>query len=203
MAASDGPNPPSTSDLQPEEQDLHRLLRADDAEKAIPELQRVLGPQLMRRLTTFFDYLPQEDREEVYLEALLRAWNKRATFDPMKGTLRGWVWTIARNVAYDKWRARNRKQRRAEQREERLRQARSSPEVGAYREAVLKVMNMLSPMQQKIVRADLEVLPDVADGGLLARVLGKDVASVHSQRNKAYARLERVTGLKRPRGLAP
>ena len=40
--------------------------------------------------------------EDVAQEALVEAWRKAASFDPAKGTAKGWVLTIAHRRAVDK-----------------------------------------------------------------------------------------------------
>ncbi|MDQ6650466.1 MAG: sigma-70 family RNA polymerase sigma factor [Actinomycetota bacterium] len=43
--------------------------------------------------------------EEVVQETLLRAWRSADRLDPTSGVLRGWLFTVARNVVTDLWRA--------------------------------------------------------------------------------------------------
>ena len=43
--------------------------------------------------------------EDVVQEVLLRAWRNPDKVDPSKGSPRGWLFTVARNVLTDQWRA--------------------------------------------------------------------------------------------------
>jgi RNA polymerase sigma-70 factor (ECF subfamily) len=44
--------------------------------------------------------------EDVVQEALLRAWRHPEVLDPARGSARGWLFTTARRIAIDEWRAR-------------------------------------------------------------------------------------------------
>ncbi len=60
-------------------------------------LLRQYGP-LMRYIVA--PILPREaDREEALSEAALRIWEKRASFDESRGSLKTWITAITRNVA--------------------------------------------------------------------------------------------------------
>lgn len=44
--------------------------------------------------------------EDIVQEALVRAWRHSASLDEGKGSVRGWLLTVVRNIAYDRSRAR-------------------------------------------------------------------------------------------------
>ncbi|MFC4108940.1 sigma-70 family RNA polymerase sigma factor [Micromonospora zhanjiangensis] len=45
--------------------------------------------------------------EDLVQETLLRAWRHPEALDPSRGSVRGWLFTTARNLAIDQWRRRN------------------------------------------------------------------------------------------------
>ena len=72
--------------------------------------------QLMRRLhdehaAALWGYclrLTGNDRpraEDVVQETLLRAWRHPSVLDESRGSVRGWLFTVARNIVIDEWRA--------------------------------------------------------------------------------------------------
>ena len=71
---------------------------------ALSELQSAMGAQLRAVATRFTG--SAADGEEIAQDALLKAWNGAAGFDPAKGNGRAWLFTILRNCARDKLRRR-------------------------------------------------------------------------------------------------
>lgn len=165
------------------------LLRLGNPEQAIPELQRLFGAKIVTRLARWYDWLGDGDREDVYIEALTRVWERRSQFRSEDGSLEAWVWTITKNLARDRWRKQERPRLRAIERDDQHARARSSAEFAQYRIAVLSVLGRFSKMQQAVLRADLDVFPDSADAALLARLLNTSPESVYAQRSKAYKKL--------------
>lgn len=49
----------------------------------------------------------QQRAEDLVQETLLRAWRHPEALDPDRGSIRGWLFTTARNLAIDAWRRRN------------------------------------------------------------------------------------------------
>jgi len=187
------------SKLKSDEQDAYAYFLENDAGRGVPELQRVFGARLRRRLQKFFEWLPTSVHDDVYEDTFVRVWDARNKYNEFEGSLEQWIWAIAKNAAYDKWRTDHRKQRRAEEREKRRVVAQSTQEFYQYREAIMKAIDQFSPTQKHILLADLEVYPDRADGKLLARYFnGCDVSSVYVQRNKAYEKLEKIAGVRPP-----
>ncbi|MFT4090676.1 MAG: sigma-70 family RNA polymerase sigma factor [Asticcacaulis sp.] len=50
----------------------------------------------------------RQSAEELMQETMVMIWNKSAQFDPARGTLSSWIFTIARNVRIDAFRRNNR-----------------------------------------------------------------------------------------------
>ena len=44
--------------------------------------------------------------EDVVQETLLRAWRNRERLDESRGSVRAWLFTVARNIVIDEWRTR-------------------------------------------------------------------------------------------------
>lgn len=68
-------------------------------EDGLRDVLRVYGPELRsfaaRRLGSWVA------AEDVVQETMLRAWRKADRFDPARGTLRGWLYAILRNLLVD------------------------------------------------------------------------------------------------------
>lgn len=72
------------------------------------ELLRELHGQHARALWGFALRLTGGDREraeDVVQETLLRAWRSRSVLEAPDGARRAWLYTVARNVVIDQWRA--------------------------------------------------------------------------------------------------
>lgn len=48
----------------------------------------------------FKGFFTKEEAQDLTAEVVTRMWDNRATFDPEKGNLSQWVWTITRNVVH-------------------------------------------------------------------------------------------------------
>jgi RNA polymerase sigma-70 factor (ECF subfamily) len=73
------------------------------------ELLRTLYDEHAGPLLGFVLKLTDGDRqraEDVVQETLLRAWRHPDSLDPSRGSLRPWLWTVARNIVVDSARAR-------------------------------------------------------------------------------------------------
>jgi RNA polymerase sigma-70 factor, ECF subfamily len=51
--------------------------------------------------------LGHQDAEDVVQETMVRAWRHRARLDPTTGAIRGWLYTVARNIVIDRFRKRS------------------------------------------------------------------------------------------------
>ncbi|HEY8113069.1 MAG TPA: sigma-70 family RNA polymerase sigma factor, partial [Actinomycetes bacterium] len=73
------------------------------------ELLRTLYAEHAGPLLGYVLKLTDGDRqraEDVVQETLLRAWRHPESLDPSRGSLRPWLWTVARNIVVDAARAR-------------------------------------------------------------------------------------------------
>jgi RNA polymerase sigma-70 factor, ECF subfamily len=87
----------------------HAGKRAQDVGVASDELLRTLYDQHAGPLLGYILKLTDGDRqraEDVVQETLLRAWQHPESLDPSRGSLRPWLWTVARNLVVDGARAR-------------------------------------------------------------------------------------------------
>lgn len=70
---------------------------------------RVLHDEHARALWSYALTLTSGDHghaEDVVQETLLRAWRNPKVLDQSRGSARGWLMKVARNIAIDQWRAR-------------------------------------------------------------------------------------------------
>jgi len=83
--------------------------RVEDVSVAGDELLRTLYAEHAGPLLGYVIKLTDGDRqraEDVVQETLLRAWRHPESLDPSRGSLRPWLWTVARNIVVDAARAR-------------------------------------------------------------------------------------------------
>jgi RNA polymerase sigma-70 factor, ECF subfamily len=74
------------------------------------ELMRVLHDEHAGALWAYALRLTGGDREraaDVVQEAMLRAWRHPEVLDPTRGSARSWLFTTARRIVIDEWRARS------------------------------------------------------------------------------------------------
>lgn len=72
------------------------------------ELLRTLHDEHAHALWTYVVRLTRGDRakaQDVVQETLLRAWRTPAVLDQSRGSARGWLYTVARRIVIDDWRA--------------------------------------------------------------------------------------------------
>lgn len=82
--------------------EVQRLLAND--ESVLETLVRNLGPAIEAMLWERFPLL-RPYAEDLLVESLYRLWVRRRDYDPSKGSLSTWWWTIAQNAARDLLRA--------------------------------------------------------------------------------------------------
>jgi RNA polymerase sigma factor (sigma-70 family) len=80
---------------------VRRLKSAD--ESVLEDVLRTFGPRVEGLLKARHPFLRPEDCEEFLLEALYRLWQAREQYDPAKGSLQGWFFSIAENLLRDRW----------------------------------------------------------------------------------------------------
>ncbi len=78
-----------------------RLKNAD--ESVLEDVLRTIGPRVDGLLKVRHPFLKPEDREEFLIEGLFRVWQARAQFDPAKGSLQAWYFSIAENLLKDRY----------------------------------------------------------------------------------------------------
>jgi len=72
-------------------------------------VMRQLHDEHAAALWAFCLHLTGNDRtraEDVAQETLLRAWRNAAVLEESRGSVRSWLFTVARNIVIDEWRAR-------------------------------------------------------------------------------------------------
>lgn len=78
---------------------VDRLNNGD--EKVLGELLIVFGSAIRRRLTRKYqDVLGTEDIEDLLWTAIEKVWFRRDQFDPLRGSLNGWLRVIAEHAGY-------------------------------------------------------------------------------------------------------
>lgn len=94
---------PMTGRLTVEDQaSFIRRLKTGD-ESVLEDLLRTIGPRVDALLKARHPFIKAEDREEFLVEALYRVWQARAQFDPAKGSLQAWYFSIAENLLKDRY----------------------------------------------------------------------------------------------------
>jgi RNA polymerase sigma-70 factor (ECF subfamily) len=78
----------------PDDDRLLRALHEEHADALFTHALRLVGGDRQRA-------------EDLVQETLLRAWRHPEALDPSRGSVRGWLFTTARNLAIDAWRRRS------------------------------------------------------------------------------------------------
>ena len=139
--------------------------------------------------------------EEVLQETLLRAWRHRDALDEQAGSIRGWLFTVARNIVTD--RARSRAARPAEVSSE----ANAVPVVGDHAQRVVDSMVTIEALEQLNEEYRSVVVELYFHGRSVAEaaeVLGIPAGTVKSRSHRALRSLRDLIGGLPPRveGLA-
>lgn len=164
-------------------------------------LLEVHGGTVRRALQkTFGTMLTQIEIDEAVSTASYSAWRSADTFDPAKGTLRAWFFTIARNAGNEILRQRQRRSAEVldQDIERRAAPASGQPSDGAsgastspFLLALRESIDALPRVQRGVIEADLRC-GGVADAGELAAELGTSKNSIYVSRNTARKTLRRV-----------
>ena len=122
--------------------------------------------------------------EDVVAQAFERAYRKRHTFDPRRGSARAWVFGIARNAALDELRRRRRTVALVAEPAELA--ADDDPDLAARRATVRAALGRLEPRDREIVALKYH-------GGLtnaeLAGLLGMSESNAGTRLHRAMTRL--------------
>ena len=142
--------------------------------------------------------------EEVLQETLLRAWRHRDTLDEQAGSIRGWLFTVARNIVTD--RARSRAVRPAEVSAE-PGAAEAIPAVGDHAQRVVDSMvtiEALAQLNEEYRSVVVELYFNGRSVAEAAQVLGIPAGTVKSRSHRALRSLRDLIGGLPPRveGLA-
>lgn len=96
---------------EPDKDELSACLLAVGARKDIESFEtlfRFFGPKI--RAFMLKRGGNRQQAEELMQETMMMIWNKAEQFDPARGTVSSWIYTIARNVRIDAFRRTNRPQ---------------------------------------------------------------------------------------------
>ena len=86
-------------DVAADKADLAERFRRGD-EDCLDDVLRDLCPEIQRALRRkYHDFIARDEAEHITLAALARAWDCRARYDPARGDLGNWLWTIADHFA--------------------------------------------------------------------------------------------------------
>lgn len=183
--------------------DIVAGLKAGD-ENVLGKLLTAFASAIRRRLLKKYRrVLTADDIDDLLLIAIERAWFRRDRFDPRRGSLSGWLHTIADHAAVDlirspSFRARLHECRVSPTRLTQLVDPRSSQppnteppgreppwEIAAIRSA----LDRLPEAQREILMADATVADGVAPSAAIGGQLGITSSAVRSRRQRALARL--------------
>jgi RNA polymerase sigma-70 factor (ECF subfamily) len=103
--------------------------------------------------------------EEVTAAAFERAFTRRSSYSPERGSPRAWLFGIARNAAYDELRRRGRTEPVADPEERRAPEGDSTAEVAVRRAALAAALATLSDDERELVALKFE-------GGLSGAEIG-------------------------------
>jgi RNA polymerase sigma-70 factor (ECF subfamily) len=85
------------------------MVGGDPVPEVDDTLMRQLHDEHAAALWRYCVHLTGQDRaraEDVLQETLLRAWRHFSVLDGSEGSVRGWLFTVARNIVIDEWRTR-------------------------------------------------------------------------------------------------
>ncbi len=198
--------------------EFNRRLRAGD-ELVLEDILRAHGPPIravLKRRTG--GALSDSDCEDVFAISLFRLWQARDRFDPLKASLRVWLFRIAENAAKDLRRYGWQKARLLERTFEPVALAEvattfsdddaddefeaaprngssvsseSLAEFSVSSEILREVLLLLPETQRRIVLADAQSREGLAPSDELSKELGIPVGTVRVYRKRALDRLRR------------
>jgi RNA polymerase sigma-70 factor (ECF subfamily) len=127
----------------------------------------------------------RQDAEDLLQDSLFRAWRKRRTFDPLRGTPRAWLAAIVTDQARQRWR------RRKPAVDWRLPDRPAEEFDGAANLDLRAAINQLAPAQRNVIILHYYIGLPVAD---IARLLQRTPSMVKSALFDARHRLAIALG---------
>jgi RNA polymerase sigma-70 factor (ECF subfamily) len=128
--------------------------------------------------------------EDVTAQAFERAYRRRATFNPSKGTPRAWLFGIARNAALDELRRRSRHAELvAEPEDEATPAAEESAEAALRRAVIRKAMAGLTARERELVA--LKYFAGLQNAEI-ARVIGTSESNAGTKLHRVIEKLRRA-----------
>jgi RNA polymerase sigma-70 factor, ECF subfamily len=165
---------------------------ADD--EAVAEVWQAHGPSLLRYALklTLGD---RQRAEDIVQETLLRAWRHPEVVGSGRTPIRGWLFTVSRNIAIDMWRARSRSEAAEEVIDDRHAEMADPVEVIDRAVDALDVqaaLDRLSPEHRQVITEMYFRGHSVAE---TAEILGIPMGTVKSRSYYALRALRQTTAL--------
>jgi RNA polymerase sigma factor (sigma-70 family) len=136
----------------------------------------------------------RQSAEELMQETMVMIWNKAAQFDPARGTLSSWVFTIARNVRIDAFRRNNRPEFDPNDPAfvpDAVPPADQAFEADQEAQTLRKALTKLPPDQAELLRLSFY---DELSHSTIARLLQLPLGTVKSRIRLAFSRLRDLLG---------
>ena len=168
---------------------LERMVAGDT--RALEDLYDRHGDllySLVRRILSRVD-----DAEDVIQEVWLQAWRGARTYDPKRGTVCGWLVSIARSRAIDRLRSEGSRQRATDAAGSDAPVSEENPAESAVgrerREHVNRAMEQLEPQHREVLQ--LAYFAGLSQSEISER-LGAPLGTVKSWTRQALSRLEKL-----------
>ncbi len=135
------------------------------------------------------------DAEDVLQEAFVQVWKDARRFDPTRGSVKTWLFTIARSRALDRWRSRrsveNRFPSAANESLDRAGAEDGGQEAAAMRDFVGRCLGKLSDAEQAVLR--LAYFDGYTQEEIAAR-LKEPLGTVKSRTRSGLTKLKAIAG---------
>lgn len=139
-------------------------------------------------------YPDRDDIDDVVTDILMRMFEKRASFNPQKGSLKAWLYKVGINFIIS-----------LNREKDRVRPIPNEVNYKVYRERLHDAIanNHFTSLQKVILNMDLDAWPRKgAPSKEIADLFCTNVNSINSQRSKAYASLKKC-GVEHPLRVKP
>jgi RNA polymerase sigma factor (sigma-70 family) len=180
---------------EPDKEELSACLIAIGARRDIQSFEvlfRYFGPRI--RAFMLKRGGNRQQAEELMQETMMMMWNKAALYDPARGSVSSWVYTIARNVRIDAFRKTNRPEFDPNDPAfvpDPIPAADHVVEAGQEAERLRSAIVMLPPEQADLLRLSFyEEIPHSA----IAERLNLPLGTVKSRIRLAFSRLRDILG---------